>query len=335
MGRLLLLLIPIILIGAVAAFLLNGNKVSTTEPLKGISFSPKSTTGSDITAFFDEAKSIGNTVTWAGDWNELGNTNGAPALVVTEATKRSLTPIIIVTAFRDQGNSVVPIKPLTAATRQSYVDLATAFVKKYHPRYFGVGIEINRLSEADAANFTPNGTGYFDSFVTLFNDTVTAVKAASPTTKIFTVWSLEKMKGLNGGLFGGKNDTSKNEWSLLAKLSQADFFAFTTYPGIIYPNPQDIPADYYTDIKNHTTKDIAFSEIGWPSVTPARGYDSSEAMQSQFITRFGELTSGLNPTFKIWSFLYDQAVADPFTTMGLISPAGVKKQAYTTWTNLK
>lgn len=327
MSKLLLLLVPLLLV-AMVIFIVFGNRPSSVNngPLKGVSFSPKSTAAADLTSFFGEAKIIGNTVTWAGDWNDLTKANGGPELVVSESVKQGLTPIIEVTAYTEKSGSLQPIRGITGSVRQSYIDAAAAFVKKHNLKYFGIGIEINRINESSVTNF--------NDFVRLFNDTRAAIKAASPTTEVFTVWQLEKMKGLNGGLYGGKNDTSKNGWALLSRLDQADFFAFTTYPSLIYTNPKDIPAEYYSEIKNHTIKDLAFSEIGWPSITPAKGWDSSETMQAQFITRFSELTSSLNPTFKIWSFLYDQAVANPFTTMGLISPAGVQKQAFINWRNL-
>jgi hypothetical protein len=42
----------------------------------------------------------------------------------------------------------------------------------------------------------------YDEFVELFAEVYGAVKEASPETSVFTVFQLERMKGLWGGLFG-------------------------------------------------------------------------------------------------------------------------------------
>lgn len=150
------------------------------------------------------------------------------------------------------------------------------------------------------------------------------MKTASPNTQVFTVFQLEKMKGLSGGLFGGKSDPGQNEWSLLDRFAKADFFAFTTYPGLVYKDPSEISTNYYDEIRLHTSKRIAFSEIGW---------QSSETEQADFIRLFFTLTKSLEPEFRIWSFLYDQPTIVPFDSMGLFRPDGTPKPGWDTWLN--
>lgn len=135
----------------------------------------------------------------------------------------------------------------------------------------------------------------------------TAVKQASPDTKVFTIFQFEYMK---------KN----NEWQLLSQF-KTDIAAFTTYPFILYSSVSDIPSDYYAEIALHTSKPIAFTEIGWQNAEP------------EFISLFFEQTKQMNPDpeFAVWGFLYDQNVQEPFNTMGLLKSDGTKKQGWDEW----
>ena len=219
------------------------------------------------------------------------------------------------------------MRPLTEENIESYKESAANFAQKYRPKYLGLGIEVNVLSEKSPPDF--------DKFVSLFNESYDAIKTVSPNTKIFTVFQLEKMKGLSGGLFGGVNDETKNEWPLLEKFQKSDIIAFTTYPSLIYKDPAEIPADYYLEIKNHTQKPIAFTEVGWPSGADILGWESSEEEQASFIQRFFELTKDLKPELAIWAFMYDQNTIEPFKTMGLINSKGTAKSAFEKLKNLK
>jgi len=165
----------------------------------------------------------------------------------------------------------------------------------------------------------------------LFDETYDAVKAASPKTKVFTVFQLERMKGLHGGLWGGADDLAKDEWALLERFPKADLVGFTTYPGLVFKDPADIPADYYAEARAHTTKPVAFTEVGWPSDAAVRGWESSEEEQARFVGRFFELTRELKPEMVIWPFLYDPAIGQPFKSMGLRRPDGQPRQAWAAW----
>jgi hypothetical protein len=221
------------------------------------------------------------------------------------------------------------LRPLDDATKQMYKNSAAAFADKYKPRYFAFGIEANTLYEKSPANF--------DVFVQFYSEVYDAVKAKSPDTKVFTIFQLERMKGLNGGLFGGTNDPTKAQWSLLARFSKSDIIAFTTYPGLIYKAPAEIPGDYYTEIKARTIPQksgIAFTEIGWHSDASPPGWESSDGEQVEFVVTFFNLTKDLNKELVIWSFMYDQDIFEPFKSMGLRRRSdGTAKLAWDKWLN--
>ncbi|MBS3122038.1 hypothetical protein J4434_04095 [Candidatus Woesearchaeota archaeon] len=321
--------------------------------LKGITLSPKSFQGSDFTGFFEKAKEIGNNneketgkdneviISWSGDWNELSNLNNGGPKVITELAKTyDYTPLVIAQFFTQSSGKL--LRPLDETQKQAYKNNALEFAEKYKPAYLTFGIEINTLYEK-----YPND---FEAFIKLYNDIYDAVKATSPNTKIFTIFQLEKMKGLNGGLFGGENDEEKAQWFLIGKF-KTDIIAFTTYPGLIYKNPSEIPDDYYSSIETNVETNllesykqtpIAFTEIGWHSDASITGWESSEEEQAEFVERFFELTKELskgadkqtetNIEFLIWSFMYDQNTIPPFNSMGLIDKEGNSKAGWRIWT---
>ncbi len=289
--------------------------------LKGVSLSPRSFSEEDFTAFFGEAAQVGRVVGWYGDWAQLGAESAAPAVVAELAGTYGYEALFIASPFNQTTGL---LRPLDAAQVQAYRDAAAAFAGKYRPAYLGLGIEVNSLWER-----LPD---QFEAFVVLFDETYDAVKAASPETQVFTVFQLERMKGLHGGLFGGTNDPAESQWHLLERFAKADLFAFTTYPGIVYPDPADIPDGYYAELTQRTGKPVALTEIGWPSVLKAAGWESSEDEQGRFVERFLALVQAAGPRLLIWSFLYDQGLPDPFQGSGLLRDDGSRRPAWYAWT---
>lgn len=287
--------------------------------LKGVSLSPRSFSQEDFLAFFEKAKEAGTIITWAGDWQQLADETSAPHVVAQLASQYKYEPMIIAQFF-DQDKKEL-LRPMTAEVRQEYLNSVEAFAKKYQPEYLGLGIEVNILYEASPKQF--------EEYVLFYNKVYDAVKAVSPETKIFTVFQLERMKGLHGGLFGAENDPALSQWQLLDKF-ETDVVAFTTYPGLIYDDPSEIPKEYYLDIQKYTQKPILFTETGWFREGPT-GWESSEEEQAAFISLLFDLTKELKPQMIIWSFLYDPASQDLFNSMGLLRSAEETSAAWEAW----
>ncbi|MEK7087049.1 MAG: hypothetical protein AAB935_02190 [Patescibacteria group bacterium] len=330
-----ILIIAVVVIGAI----LKGNKPAENlteengvkkedkvfQKIKGVSLSPRSFTSEDFTDFFEKAKEAGNIVSWAGDWNELSNTQGGgPTVVATLSSQYKYIPVIETQFFTQSTGKL--LRPLDANTKENYRKLAVDFAQKFKPKYLGFGIEINTLYEKSPADF--------EKFTEFYNEVYDAVKAVSPNTKLFTIFQLEKMKGLSGGLFGNVNDPLKSQWSLPQKF-KSDLIAFTTYPDLIYKNPSEIPQNYYKEINAFVSKPIAFTEIGWHSAASPTGWESGEAEQAEFVKVFFDLTKELKPEFFIWSFLYDQDAIRPFNSMGFFNNEGKAKLAWNEWISLK
>ena len=296
----------------------------STTTLKGFSLSPKSFQQDDFTEFFETARlGGGGIISWNGDWNELGTTgaNGAPYVIAALSSKYGYTPLIELQLFSQDDGML--IRQLNETTRERYKESVVAFSKKCKPEYIAVGIEVNVLYEKSPEDFR--------EFAGFYEEVYDAVKAESPNTKIFTVFQLEKMKGLNGGLFGGENNVSDSQWHILERFPKADIIAFTTYPGLVYKDPSEIPKEYYSEIRLHTSKPVAFTEVGWHSSARPIGWESNGPEQAEFVGRFFNLTHGLGAEFTVWSFLYDQDVQEPFNSMGLRFANGTMKQAWDAW----
>ena len=279
--------------------------------LKGVSLSPRSSSAEDFTGFFEEAVQAGEMVMWAGDWMQLEKV----AKVVTGlAPQYGYIPLIEAT-FHSDGKT---IRPLNEENKKIYRDAAVAFAEKYEPAFLGLGIEVNNVYLKSPSDF--------EQFVPFYNQVYEAVKTVSPRTRVFTVFQLERMKGLT--LW--ELEETQAHWELIDKF-KSDLIAFTTYPGLYYRGPSDIPADHYTEIKSHTTKPIAFTEIGWHSEASPQGWESSEQEQAEFIETFFNLTSGMDVKIAIWSFLYDPETIEPFNSMGLRRDNGTARPAWDAW----
>ena len=286
--------------------------VTQASELKGVSLSPKSYQGSDFSNFFSVAAQAGKAISWGGDWHQLADSNSAPSTLAKLSGQYSFTPVIIV----DFPN---------LSDENEFVATVSNFVKQNNIKYIGIGNEVN----------FDNNPVDFETGMAIFNKTYDAIKSSSPDTVVFTIFQYEKLNGLQGGLFGGTDNPSASQWNLLSQASKADAIGFTTYPGLVYNNPPDLPLDYYSRISQYTNKPIIFTEVGWFRDGSNLGSEwaSSQSEQATFINDFFSQTSSLNSPLKIWAFLYDQQVQSPFNTMGLLESNQTDSPAFEAWKN--
>jgi len=286
----------------------------------GVSLSPKSSQAGDFQNFLVRAGQAGKVLRWAGDWLELDTDGGAPEVITELADSREMVPLIEVSP---QSNGEL-IRPLNNTNREKYLKSIGDFAETHHPPYLAIGIEVNSLyikSETD-----------FRNFAALYNEAYDAVKEVSPDTKVFTVFQYELLKGHTLWSTKPANE-SKSQWHLL-ELFKSDAVAFTTYPCLVFTDPSEIPDDYYVEIREHTLKPIIFSEIGWHSEESPVGWESSEAEQAAFITRYRELTMNLGVEIAVWSFVYDQNTIEPFRSMGLRRDDDTGRPAWDSWVKI-
>lgn len=286
------------------------------QKIRGVSWSPRSSNVADLNAFFQLVPNIGNALSWAGNYQDLTKTTGNAAQTVIEQSKKyDITPIIVT----GPNNNEV----LDGIGQENFRKAVLNFVKENDVPYIGLGNEIDEVYQESPARY--------ESLIKIIEQLAADVRVASPNTKVFTIFQLERVKGMRGGLFGGKNDPNTNYWSLIAEVKNLDFVAFTTYPCLIYKSPVEIPDEYYSEIANYTSLPVVFTEIGWFREAPASGWESSEAEQAQFVQKFKQLTERIAPKIVIWPFLYDQNIAAPFKQIGLLSPTATTSLGYEAW----
>lgn len=206
---------------------------------------------------------------------------------------------------------------------------AVSIAQQHHPTYLALGGEINRYYEHDPAGI--------DLFVTVYAEVYDAVKAVSPQTLIFPVFQLEMTKG--GGYLLGESQSRSSQWHLLDRFGERlDIAAFTTYPFLDYASPADIPEDYYAEIAAHTSRPVAFTEIGWPSAAmvtfPDSEYGGSPDEQAAFVRRFFRLNADTELVMALWAFPHDLGSGSRNAAMDSISLRhndGTPKPALAVW----
>ena len=288
-----------------------------SEFKRGFGLSPYNYSNEGFNDFLKMAKLGGGVITWSGDWVQLSDINSGPHVVAKLAQSQGLEYVIITQFFTQSTRQL--LRSLDETTFKSYKESAVVFAQTYKPKYLGFGIEVNVI----------NSSATYSEFVAFFADLKAAVKGVSADTKVFTVFQLELMKGLSGGLFGGENDPNKAQWKLLDDFD-VDCVAFTTYPCLVYRDPSEMPDDYYSEISEHTSLPVIFTEIGWFRTGP-KGWESNTEEQVRFIKYFFTAEKDLKPGLMIWSFLYDQDVIEPFNSMGLININMSNRLAWEAW----
>jgi hypothetical protein len=269
-----------------------------------VSFSPPSYDGAGTERFFAAAPNVAEIITWAGDWDEL-SADGGPAVSLRDlALGAGMDMMAVVGPFSD-GHAIRPVDEAS----DRYIANAAEYAARYTPRYMTLGVEVDTAYRREPDEF--------ERFVGLFSDAAEAVHQASPSTQVMVAFQLESMKGRRDGIIN--EGISDPTWELIDLFPEADIIAFTSYPGLIYTDPADIPDDYYAEILDYVDRPVAMLELGWHSgPIGAPDWDSDPTEQGMAIDILLERLDSIDPVITLWSFLWDPPSIAPFDTMGLI-----------------
>jgi hypothetical protein len=265
---------------------------STKQTILGVAFSPAHVpkqTSQDIFTFFDQAAEIGSHVTWIVEWESMPPLNAIETIQRLTREKGlkfhlQLSPIAL------YGGRKTPAIPASVGGK-SFSDIAVreAFKKEalrlasLSPDYLCIGTEVNLLAQNPPE---------FEAYVTLARETYQAIKQDHPSQIV----------------------TISFQWDVIVKAKQSevldrfanslDIYSFTTYPNFSFPNPDDIPQDYYLAVRKALpTQRLGFSEVGFISSAP-----SSEEKQARFYGRVLSLIAGTRPEYITLAMLHDVAL---------------------------
>src|SRR3989338_7375726 len=201
--------------------------------------------------------------------------------------------------------------------RQTFKNVAFRIARDYKPRYIALGSEMNTYFRRYPEDV--------NRFITLCAETIALIKSISPETFVTVTFKYELMTGKVDG---------KTDWLLMnAIVNQMDLLSITTYPSIYFVNPEAILADYYSQLKQYTSKPVIVAESGWPTAGKSEFHGSS-ASQKKFVERFVILTRDLDLPPWIWWFFHDWAgggYPEFFKSMGLFTSSGNPKPAFQSW----
>ena len=296
------------------------------DVLLGTAYSPRGHTGSstlpDIEEYFSDQESFGRLIGFHSTWrDDVASAGSLPGLLRFATTAQATYGIGMsigvgwssgegepdLTSESEPGNN----SWTNAETRDEYVGMLEDLAATYQPTHLFLGNEIN--------SWYLSHTGDWPNWMSVLGEAYDAIKAVSSDTIVFTVFQIERLKGLGSARNGWNNPPHWDIVDDVAASGKIDAIGFTTYPYFEYDVPGDIPVDYYDEISAHWTGPVIFTEIGWPGVA-AFPYPGGLADQEVFVDAFFERSLGLDLEYAMWLFLYDwdqQDTLQAFRDIGL------------------
>lgn len=293
--------------------------------------SDSETVKTNILDMLGKISAAGELVTAQEPWRDNSGTSGTiPSLISLiggQENAYGYKPLYGINFFTQSGNYdailSVPANSVNdwsnVEARDLYRQTALAICTAYNPKYLALGLEVNSYYLKHSNDFV--------RFVSFYKKLYDEIKTIYPDTMVFVTFQLEMMKGIGDTTWGTAVDP---HWELIDTFDgKLDLIVFTSYPEVEYATPGSIPDDYYTEIRKHVSKPVAFSEIGWSS-TRNNEYD-----QSQFIDLTLPRMNELKPVFVNWIFMHDPDTGGPLNQTGLRNYDGSAKLAWSTWCGYK
>jgi hypothetical protein len=256
-----------------------------------------------------------------------GQLPGISALLDTDTVAHSFTLSLVLGWSAGDGTPDLGCEPAVGdnswsnpTTRASYKSVAVALATRYHPRYLFLGNEVNTWYLTHVADWP--------QWLSELTDVAQAVRIASPSTLVGTVYQWEHLRG------GGKRNgwTDPPQWSLLADVvGKVDILGITSYPFFDHDTPDAIPADYYGELLARFPGPLGFTEIGWKAEA-APPYPGGESDQARAPAAVLDKVPAERLRYATWVFLNDPVTdLGPFATSGLRSSAGTARPVDAAW----
>ena len=169
------------------------------------------------------------------------------------------------------------------AIQRLYRDYVVAIADVVRPMYLGLAAETNLIRAA-----APRPV--YDAIVRMTTDAVADLRARGATTPVYvsvqveTAWG--RLAGTHGAFVGIEQDL--RDFPFIGALG------LSSYPYLAgYPNPEDLPDDYYSRVVGTQALPVMVVEGGWTSAS-VPGLESSREEQARYLHRQAELLESVN-----------------------------------------
>jgi hypothetical protein len=214
--------------------------------------------------------------------------------------------------------------------RSAFIAYAQYLALNLKPRYMALGMEVDLYEAARPDDF--------DNFVSLYFEAYDAVKDISPQTLVFPTFQMEAIQNLLSPAGQPAGPAAPSRWHLVLNFEpKVDILAVTTYPSFVFATPDDIPPDYYDQLRRYSDAPIAIAAAGYSSGPGREGInEGTEEEQEAFLHRLFQDAERLEMTFVVWfastdpSFVQEPPL-DLLQYIGLRRADGSAKPAWDVW----
>ena len=216
-----------------------------------------------------------------------------------------------------KDNSSLDKKQITSNLLEEIIFLTQA----YEPDYFALGVEINLTYEKNPS--------IFRSYLNFYSDAFKEIKKINPNIQVFPIFQYEELLGI---MPGSARHTPR--WEMVNMFSkQIDLFAISSTPSKLSITQRDVPANYYNQLTNITTRPVIFTGIGFSGSTNRLEETPTITEQNRFIKKFFSDIKNLNCEAVIWIQLNDfiDSNNDVLYEYGLIDISKKHKEAFNEW----
>jgi len=236
----------------------------------------------------------------------------------------------------DRGRLASPPEALADAgfgdprVRSAFIAYAQYLALNLRPRYMALGMEVDLYESARPDDF--------DNFVSLYFEAYDAVKDISPETLVFPTFQMEAIQNLLSPADQSTLPGALSRWHLVLNFEpKVDILAVTTYPSFAFATPNDIPPDYYDQLRRYSDAPIAIAAAGYSSGPGREGInEGTEEEQKAFLHRLLQDAQRLDMAFVVWFASTDPAFVqepplDLLQHIGLRRADGSAKPAWEVW----
>jgi hypothetical protein len=170
------------------------------------------------------------------------------------------------------------------AIQQLYRQYALAIANLIHPDYLGLAAETNLIRAVAPAPL-------YAALVTAANDAAVDLRAAGSTTRLFVSVQVETAWGLlpqAPGYVGVTRDLDDFPFRQALGLS--------SYPYSAWPDPDQVPLDYYSRVPGASGLPVLVVEGGWTSASVSTVVSTPEK-QARYLRRQAALLSQANALY--------------------------------------